>query len=161
MATWQPVQVTYKAFMLIVKVCGKRWVGKGAHSVYSGCSCNRRAFTSVLFIVIRVRVNTRSSLYRMHCAAHNTLKIPLYNPFSQQKCTWCVKTFIIGLILDINIFRFELPHVRRRCPLTTDIVITNCDAPSEVQSKYNDCGQGCFPPVIKAYGFHFPCVTVK
>ena len=29
MATWQPVHGTYKAFMLIAKVSGKRLVNKG------------------------------------------------------------------------------------------------------------------------------------
>ena len=64
MASWQPVQVTYKAFVCLARVCGKRQVGKGAHSIYSGCNCSRRAYMSVLFIVVEVRVNTCSSLYR-------------------------------------------------------------------------------------------------
>ena len=38
-------------------------LGKGACSIYSGCSCSRRVYMSVLFIVVKVRVNTRSSLY--------------------------------------------------------------------------------------------------
>ena len=53
--------MTYKAFVLIAKVCGKRRVSKGVHSIHSGCS--RWVFTFVLFIVVRMRVNTRSSLY--------------------------------------------------------------------------------------------------
>ena len=66
MATWQPVQVTYKAFVLVAKVCDKRWVSKGARSIKSGYSCSWWVFTFVLFIVVRVRVNTRSSLYTKH-----------------------------------------------------------------------------------------------
>ena len=63
MASWQLVQVTYKASVYITKVCGKRQVSKGMHSIYSGCSCSRQVYTSVLFIVVEVRVSTRSSLY--------------------------------------------------------------------------------------------------
>ena len=58
------MQVTYKVSVLIAKVCGKRRVSEGAHSVYSGCSCSRQVFTFVLLIVVRVWVNNRSSLYR-------------------------------------------------------------------------------------------------
>ena len=47
----------------MAKVCGTRRVGKGVHSIYSGCSCSRWVYTSVLFIVVEVRVITRSSLY--------------------------------------------------------------------------------------------------
>ena len=63
MAIWQLVQVTYKASVLIAKVCGKRQVSEGTHSIYSGCSCSRSVSTFVLFIMVRVRVNTCSSLY--------------------------------------------------------------------------------------------------
>ena len=58
-AIWQPVQVTYKASVYMTKVCGKSQVSEGARS---GCSCSRWVSTYVLFIVLRVRVNTRSSL---------------------------------------------------------------------------------------------------
>ena len=57
------VQVTCKDFALIAEVCGKRRVSKGVCSIYSVCSCSRRVFMFVLFIVVRVWVNTRSSLY--------------------------------------------------------------------------------------------------
>ena len=63
MANWQLVQVTYKVSVYMANVCGKRQVGKGAHSIYSGCSCSRWVYTFVLFIVVRVQVNTHSSLY--------------------------------------------------------------------------------------------------
>ena len=63
MATWQLVQVTYKVSMYITKVCGKRQVSNGVCSIYSGCSCRRQVYMFVLFIVVRVRVSTRSSLY--------------------------------------------------------------------------------------------------
>ena len=42
MASCQPVQVTCKAEVFKTKVYGKRQVGKGAHSIYSGSSCSRR-----------------------------------------------------------------------------------------------------------------------
>ena len=63
MATWQLVQVTYKVFMLIAEVCGKRQVSKDVCSIYSGCSCSRWVFMFVLFITVRVQVDTHSSLY--------------------------------------------------------------------------------------------------
>ena len=61
MASWQPVQVTCKASVYMTKVCGKRQVSEGVCSTYSGCSCSRWVYTSVLFIVIEVRVSTCSS----------------------------------------------------------------------------------------------------
>ena len=64
-AKWQLVQVTYKVYVCLVKVCGKRQVSKGVHSIYSSCSCSRWVYTSVLFIVVKVRVNTLSSLCNM------------------------------------------------------------------------------------------------
>ena len=54
MASWQPVQVTYKMSVYMTKECGKRQVSQGAHSIYSGCSCCTWVYTSVLFIVIEV-----------------------------------------------------------------------------------------------------------
>ena len=56
------VQVTYKVYVCLAEVCGRRRASKGVHSIYISCSSRRRVYTSVLFIVVKVRVNTRSSL---------------------------------------------------------------------------------------------------
>ena len=68
MANWQPVQVPslytwLEASVYIAEAYGKRLLDKGARSIFCGCSCSRRVYMSVLFIVVRVRVKTRSSLY--------------------------------------------------------------------------------------------------
>ena len=41
------MKVACKAEVFETKACGKRQVGKGAHSIYSGCSCSR----SVVYII--------------------------------------------------------------------------------------------------------------
>ena len=42
MASYQLVQVTCKAEVFEMKAYGKRQVGKGVRSIYSGCSCSMR-----------------------------------------------------------------------------------------------------------------------
>ena len=61
MAIWQLVQVIYKASGLLAKVCGKGQVSEVQHSKKN---CSRRVSTFVLFIVVRVRVNTLQSLQK-------------------------------------------------------------------------------------------------
>ena len=47
------MQVTCKAEVFETKAYGKRQVGKGAHSIYSGCSCSRRVFyVSVIYCLV-------------------------------------------------------------------------------------------------------------
>ena len=87
MASWQLVQVTCKATVCLAKVCGKRQVGKGAHAIYSGCSCSRRAYTSVLFITVEVQVNTRSSLYTP------TVRVRLLHAIKAKEKQWCYFQF--------------------------------------------------------------------
>ena len=43
-ASCQLVQVTCKDKVFKTKVVGKRQVGKGACSIYNGCSCSKRVF---------------------------------------------------------------------------------------------------------------------
>ena len=65
MAIRQPVQVTYKAFVCIARVCGKRQVSKGAHPIYSNCGCSRRVYVSLIYRS-KVQVSAHSSLYIRH-----------------------------------------------------------------------------------------------
>ena len=67
MASHQPVQVTCKAEVFETKACGKRQVGTGMCSIYSGCSCSRRVFyVSVIYCLVVAVKNPFLSLQYYH-----------------------------------------------------------------------------------------------
>ena len=57
------------------KCVAERWASKGAHSIYINCSHRRRVHMSVLFIVVKVRLNTRSSLCTLQIGKQNESSI--------------------------------------------------------------------------------------
>ena len=60
MANCQPVQETCKAEVFETKACGKRQVGMGVRSMYSGC---RVFYVSIIYCIIVVGKDPFLSLY--------------------------------------------------------------------------------------------------
>ena len=95
--------------LCLAKVCGKRQVGKGAHSMYSGYSCSRQVYMSVLFIIVEVRVSTRSSLYTgSRLILHVTMDTFLQVLKLTTRGNYCPKWIKLAVVLKMKLWMLRV-----------------------------------------------------